>query len=104
MDATFEFSVQDPNMEFAFKLILDGRDVPNGLFIDILTEKCQLIHKHMHKAKDNLMMVANITNTVATIKFFHKELVDSQLLMVTISNMLTWRISYISCGLRCVAS
>ena len=87
MDATFEFSVQGPNMEFAFDLMLDGCDVPNGLFIDILTEKCQLIHKHICKAKDNLMMVANITNTVAAIKFFNKELVDSQLLMVTISNL-----------------
>ena len=74
-------------MEFAFRLMLDGCDVPNGLFVDILTEKCQLIHKHIREAKDCLMMVANITNTVATIKFFDRELEDSQLIMVTISNL-----------------
>ena len=48
-----------------------------AFFVDILTEKCQLIHKHIREAKDNLMMVTNITNTVATIKFFDKELEDS---------------------------
>ena len=59
-----------------------------AFFVDILTEKCQLIHKHIHEAKDCLMMVANITNTVATIKFFNRELEDSQLIKVTISNLL----------------
>ena len=39
MDATFEFSVNGLNIEFAISLIADGRDVPNGLFVDILTEK-----------------------------------------------------------------
>ena len=56
--------------------------------MDILTEKCRLIHKHIKEAKDCLMMVANVTNTVATIKFFDKNLKDSQILMVTISSLL----------------
>ena len=47
MDAAIEFSVNGLNMEFAINLVADGHDIPNGLFIDILTEKCQLIHKHM---------------------------------------------------------
>ena len=87
MDATFEFAMNGLNMEFAFSLMTDGRDIPGGLFVDILIEKCQLIHKHICKAKDNLIMVANVTNTVATIKFFDRELEDSQLVMVTISNL-----------------
>ena len=87
MDATFEFSVNGPTMDFALDLMLDGQDIPNGLFVDILTEKCLLIHKHIREAKDNLMMVANITNTMATIKFFNRELEDSQLMMVTVSNL-----------------
>ena len=86
MDAAFEFSVNGLNMEFAINLIADGRDVPDGLFIDILTEKCQLIHKHIRTSKDCLMMVANISNTVATIKLFDRDLEDSQLLYCTISN------------------
>ena len=86
MDAAFEFSVNGLNMDFALNLIADGRDVPDGLFIDILTEKCQLIHKHIRASKDCLMMVANISNTVATIKLFDRDLEDSQLLYCTISN------------------
>ena len=87
MDATFEFAVNGSNMEFTFGLMLDGHDIPNGLFVDILTEKCQLIHKHIRESKDNLMMVANITITVATIKFYDRELKDSQLLHITVSNL-----------------
>ena len=87
MDATFEFAMNGLNMEFAFRLMTNGHDIPSGLFVDILTEKCQLIHKHIHEAKDCLMMVANVTNTMATIKFFNRELEDSQLVMVTILNL-----------------
>ena len=74
MDAAFEFSVNGPTMDFALDLMLDGCDIPNGVFVDILTEKCHLIHKHIREVKDNLMMVANITNTVATIKFLIENL------------------------------
>ena len=86
MDAAFEFSVNGLNMEFAINLVADGCDIANGLFIDILTEKCQLIHKHIKASKDCLKMVANVTNTVATIKLFDRDLEDSQLLHCTISN------------------
>ena len=86
MDAAFEFSVNGFNMEFAIKLIADGHDVSDGLFVDILTEKFQLIHKHIRTSKDCLMMVANISNTMATIKLFDRDLEDSQLLYCTISN------------------
>ena len=68
-------------------LMMDGHNIPRGLFVDILTEKCQLIHKYIWEAKDCLMMVANVTNMVATIKFFDRNLEDSQLIMVTISNL-----------------
>ena len=73
-------------MEFASNPIADDCDVPNKLFIDILTENCQLIHQHIKASKDCLMMVANISNTVATIKLFDRDLEDSQLLYLTISN------------------
>ena len=52
MDAALEFSVNGLNMEFAINLLADGCDVPDGLFIDMLTEKCQLIHKHIRTSKD----------------------------------------------------
>ena len=73
-------------MEFAINLIAGGCEVPDKLFVDILAENCQLIHKHIKASKDCLMMVANISNTVATIKLFDRDLEDSQLLYCTISN------------------
>ena len=87
MEAAFEFAVNGFNMEFAIGHMMEGHDIPEGLFVDILMEKCQLILKHIQEAKDCLMMVANVTNTVATIKFFDRNLEDSQLLMVTVSNL-----------------
>ena len=86
MDAAFEFAVNGLNMEFAIHLVADGHGIPGGLFVDILTEKCQLIHKHIKASKDCLLMVANVNNTVATIKLFDRNLEDSQLLHCTISN------------------
>ena len=87
MDSTFEFAVNGFLMEFAVGLIMDGHPIPGGLFVDILMEKCKLIHKHIKEAKDCLMMVASVTNTIATIKIYDKNLEDSQLLMVTVSNL-----------------
>ena len=87
MDAAFEFAVNGPNIEFAFNLIKDGCTVPDGLFIDILKEECQLINKHIHESKDCLVMMASITNTMACIKFYDRNLEDSQLLHVTLSNL-----------------
>ena len=87
MEATFEFALNGFNMEFAMGRIMDGHNIPRSLLVDILMEKCQLIHKHIREVKDCLMMVANVTNTVATIKFFDRNLEDSQLIMVTISNL-----------------
>ena len=40
MDAAFEFSVNELNMEFAIHLVRDGHSIPDQLFVDILTEKC----------------------------------------------------------------
>ena len=48
-------------MEFDSNPIADDSDVPDKPFTDILTEQCQLIHKHIKASKDCLMMVANIT-------------------------------------------
>ena len=86
MEVAFEFSVNGLNMEFAIDLVMNGHSIPGGLFVDILTEKCQLIHKHIKASKDCLLMVANINNAIATIKLFDRDLEDSQLLHCTISN------------------
>ena len=87
MDATFEFAVNGPNMEFALGLMLDEHTIPAGLFIDILTEKCCLINIHLCKSIDCLLMAACINNMAASIKFYDRNLENSQLLHVTLSNL-----------------
>ena len=99
MDAAFEFAVNGLNMEFTINLVADGHSIPGGLFVDILTEKCQLIHKHIKASKDCLLMVANVSNTVATIKLFDSDLEDSQLLhTVPYQITLIWKNSCTDCG------
>ena len=87
MDAAFEFSFNGLNMEFAINLAADGHSIPDMLFVDIMMEKCQLLHQHIKASKDCLMLVANIGRKMATIKLFDKNLTNSQLLHFTISNL-----------------
>ena len=87
MDPAFEFSVNGLNMEFVIHLAADGHNIPDLLFVDILTEKCQLLHQHIQSSKDCLMLVTNIGCMMATIKLFDKNIMDSQLLHFTVSNL-----------------
>ena len=87
MDPTLEFSVNGLNMEFVIHLAADGHSIPDLLFVDILTEKCQLLHQHIWSYRDCLILVANIGCTVATIKLFDKNKLDSQLLHFTVSTL-----------------
>ena len=80
MEAAFKFSVNGLNMEFAINLIMNGHSIPDGLFVDILTEKCQLLHCHLKASKDCLMLGANVGSKMATIKIFDKNLIDSSTL------------------------
>ena len=43
MDAAFEFSFSGLNMEFAIHLTADGHQIPKGLFVNIVVEKCLLL-------------------------------------------------------------
>ena len=79
MEAAFEYAVNVPNMEFALSRIREGHSVPTGLFIDIMTEKCQLINKHLCKTREYLMIMSSVTNTTASIKFHDIYLEDSEL-------------------------
>ena len=87
MDPAFKFLVNGLNMEFTIHLAADGCSIPDLLFVDILTEKCQLLHQHIRSYKDCLILVTNIGCTVATIKLFDKSKLDSQLLHFTVSNL-----------------
>ena len=87
MDATFEFAVNGENMEFALDRISTGHTVPASLFIDILTEKCQLINKHLCNTCDHLMIMASITNTSASVQFHDILFENSEFQCVTLSNL-----------------
>ena len=87
MDATFEFAVNGDNMEFAADLIRTGRTVPAALFIDILTEKCQLINRHLCTTRDYLVIMASVTGTTASITFYDTYLEDSEIRHVTLLNL-----------------
>ena len=38
MDAAFEFSFTSMNMDFAIHLAADGHEIPEGLFINIISK------------------------------------------------------------------
>ena len=63
MEAALKFAVNGPNMESALNLLIDGHLVPATLFINILTEKFQLINKHLCSTRNYLMITATVTNT-----------------------------------------
>ena len=73
-------------MAFASNQMTDDSDEPDRPFIDVLTEDCRLMHEHIKTSNNCLIMLANISKTVATIKLFDRNLEESQLLYITISN------------------
>ena len=87
MEAAFEFAVNGLNMEFILSRIREGHLVPTRLFIDIMTEKCQLLNKHLCTTRDYLMIMASITDTKASIQFHDIYLANSELRRVTLSNL-----------------
>ena len=86
MEAAYEFALNGPNMDFALYRIREGHPIPPGLFIDIMTEKCQLINKHLHDSHNHLMLMASITNTSVSIQFHDILFEDSEFRWVTLSN------------------
>ena len=88
MDAAYEFTLNGELMDFALDRIQEGHTLPSGLFIDIITEKCQLITKHLCRVIDHLVLMASVTNTATSIKFHDINLEDdTQLVHVTLSNL-----------------
>ena len=96
MDAAFLFHDLDPanqfamgglNMAFTAELTWEGKPLPKMLFIDIMTEKTQMLInplKHLHLG---LSLTANISENVATVKMYDNYAINSLLLHITISNL-----------------
>ena len=88
MDAAYEFALNGELMDFALDRIWEGHTLPSGLFIVIITEKCQLINKHLCRVIDHLVLMASVTNMAASIKFYDINIeYDNQLVQVTQSNL-----------------
>ena len=47
MDPANLFAMEGENMAFAAELTADGKDLPKGLFLDIMIEKTQMVHTHI---------------------------------------------------------
>ena len=87
MDPALEFAISGLNMEFSANLAVHGASIPDALFIDIITEKCSMIRDHIQSHRTSLILVVNIGPKVASIKLFDMNMMDSQLLYFTISNL-----------------
>ena len=62
------------------------KKMPEALFVQLLTDKANMLKKHLKDTESNLRICANIGPNMATIKLYNiKE--DSQKLHVTTSNL-----------------
>ena len=86
MDAAIQFSLEGDNMAFAAELAEDGKDIPQGLFLDIVIETTQMLHHHLKHLDLGLALVANIGRNMAAIKLYDTFIEDSLKLHFTISN------------------
>ena len=87
MEDAYEFALNSEKMDFALSRIWQGHPIPARLFIDILTEKCQLINQYLCSTRDCLLVVANITNNTASVKFHDIHYENSEMHHITLSNM-----------------
>ena len=51
-------------MAFAAKFRMDGKPLPKGLFLDIMTEKTQKLVDHIKHLQLDLALVANFSENV----------------------------------------
>ena len=77
LDPTNCFAMEGLNMAFAAELTHDGKPLPKLLFIDIMTEKTQMLTNHLKHLQLGLSLVANISENVATVKIYDNYAVNS---------------------------
>ena len=61
--------------------------MPETLFVQLLTEKANMLKQHLKDTKSNLVMCANIGPNMATFKLYNTKEEDSLKLHATISNL-----------------
>ena len=82
MEVANTFAVTGELMDLALSRRREGHPIPAGLFMEIITEKCQLINKYLHSIRDCLLIVVNITNNKASIQFHDIHYTDSKMCVV----------------------
>ena len=87
LDPANRFAMEGKNMAFAAELIYDGKPFPKELFLDIMIEKTQMLVTHLKHSQLGLVLVANISDNVATIKLYDTCIEDSLKIHITISNL-----------------
>ena len=61
--------------------------MPETFFVQLLTEKANIIKNHLKDIRSDIMICANIGPNMATFKLFHTKEEDSLKLHVTLSNL-----------------
>ena len=87
LDPANRFAMEGLNMAFAAELECEGKPLLQGLFLDIMTEKTQMLVDHIKHLHLGLALVANIGENVVTVKLYDNYVVDSLRLHVTLSNL-----------------
>ena len=52
MDVAYDFALSGELMDYALSRIRKGHPISTGLFVNIITEKCQLINKYLRSIQD----------------------------------------------------
>ena len=87
LDPTNRFAMGGLIMAFASNLTWEGKPLPKTLFIDIMTEKTQMLIEHLKHLHLGLSLMANINENVAIVRLYDNYAINSLLLHVTISNL-----------------
>ena len=87
LDPANQFTMEGLNMAYAAELAHDRKPLPKVLFLDIMTEKTQMLVDHIKHLHLGLALVANISENVVTVKLYANYAVDSLRLHVTLSNL-----------------
>ena len=86
MVAEIQFAMKGPTMESVEFQLSGGPLIPATLFINLMTEKFQVINKHLHSTETALRITASVNSTQASIKFLDINFEDSELCHVILSN------------------
>ena len=87
LDPANWFTMEGLNMAYAAELVHDRKPLLKGLFLDIMTEKTQMLVDHIKHLHLGLALVAYIGENVVTVKLYDNYAVDSLRLHVTLSNL-----------------